>query len=164
MRRPQRSFVALAVATSFTTSCLPAYAAPGQNQAPFVGSHCELRHSAAFVKNWASVPPLIRSDLLRRVGKIAVGSEEFQETDVGSLKPLPTRKFIGGLRSGGYFFVWYWHGGRGLETHVVAYLEGLIDGFGRPATEVDLADHLGSQSPCIATDAILDGVYQPTHF
>ena len=71
---------------------------------------CTLRHGGTRVESLKGLPPAIRSALFKLAGEMADRGEFFNAGDVVE-KPAPFNRFIRGGAIGGYWFVWYEHGG-----------------------------------------------------
>ena len=133
-----------------------------------------MRHRATYFSRLEDMPEPIQADFRERVGRVAAPDEAFNPGDViYTDDPTPERRFLRGLRSGDYWFVWYEHGGFAFHRHVLAYsirINGNAYVSGEPhraqpgdRVETTLAANL-TGDPCIATDAILDGVFETEEF
>lgn len=130
---------------------------------------CRLRHHVASFSRLEDMPQSVQADFRSRVGQVALPSEPFNPGDVyyGG-DPTPSRRFLRGVQSGDYWFVWYEHGGFGNHRHVLSYVvsfngESYLSGAPHRArpnerVETSLVANL-TGDPCVATDAILDGVF-----
>ena len=108
-----------------------------------------------------------------RVGRIAGPGEAFNSSDdyvVGDM--TPDRRFLRGVQSGDYWFIWYEHGGFAFHRHVLAYairfngnssLSGSRIAPGRMKAWRRISRRI-DRHPCVATDAILDGVFASEEF
>jgi hypothetical protein len=125
---------------------------------------CRMRQEAVVFHRLEDMPESIQADFRRRIGRVAALNDAFNPGDVVYVgDPTPERRFLQGVRRGGYWFIWYEHGGIGLHRHVLTYAIG-VDGIPpdqRPA--VALVSNL-TGDPCSATDAILDGVFEAEEF
>ena len=118
------------------------------------------------------MPESIQADFRRRVGPVAAPDEPFNPGDVSyGGDTTPSRRFLRGLRSGFYWFIWYEHGGFGLHRHVLTYSI-MVNGSTyqgpdrirpTPAMETRLESNL-TGDPCRATDAVLDRVFEAAEF
>lgn len=135
---------------------------------------CRLRHRVANISRLENMPASIQADFRGRVDSIAGPNEPFNPGDVSYAgDSTPDRRFLRGVQSGDYWFIWYEHGGFGFHRHVLAYairFNGSSHLSGPPSRarpgdriETSLEVNL-TGDPCVATDAILSGVYPGTEF
>jgi hypothetical protein len=135
---------------------------------------CRLRHRVTYLPRLETMPASIQADFRSRVGSIAGPNEPFNPSDViYSGDSTPSRRFLRGVQSGDYWFIWYEHGGYGLQRHVLAYsmtVNGNAHVSGEPQragptdrVETTLVENM-TGDPCLATDAILDGVSSSDEF
>ena len=118
---------------------------------------CDLGRDVAVIPRLHDMPPLIRTDVERRVGDIAESGEPFEATDAYGAVHRPTHQFLRGIYIGRYWFVWYQHGGRGLHRHTLAYQIGTAGDRAHARAVASLMANLYGD-PCLATHAILDGI------
>jgi len=133
-----------------------------------------MRHSVTYIARLEQMPASIQADFRARVPSIAGPDEPFNPGDVFyEGDSTPSRRFLRGVQSGDYWFIWYEVGGIGAFRHILAY-EMFVNGNGRvsgppqragPSDQVNtvLVENL-TGNPCIATDAILDGVFSSEEF
>lgn len=163
---------AFAVATVFLMT--PAIASDHFSSRATDWPACRLRHRATLFSQLEQMPASIQADVRSRVGSIARPNEAFNPGDViYAGDATPERRFLRGVQSGDYWFIWYEHGGFGLHRHVLAYairINGSSVLSGEPSrprpndrVETSLEANL-TGDPCVATDAILDGVYASEEF
>jgi hypothetical protein len=135
---------------------------------------CRLRHRVTTLSRLEDMPASIQADFRQRVGQVAAPDEAFNPGDVSYVgDPTPERRFLRGVQSGDYWFIWYEHGGFAFHRHVLAYsirIDGSAYLSGEPhraqpgdRVETTLEANL-TGDPCIATDAFLSGVYPGTEF
>jgi hypothetical protein len=125
---------------------------------------CKLHHPVSEVGSLAAMPPPIVAFVRERMGadafpNISVMAERgafFNITDV-IMKPAPGRRFMRAGHSGGFWFLWYEHGGIAYIKNIAVFAQ---DGMqGRPR----LVAHIGyfREDPCALTDAVLNGQTPP---
>jgi len=145
--------------------------------APGEPSHwpaCRMRHRVRVLSRLEDLPASIQADFHNRVGRIAGPGEPFNSSDVYVMGDMtPDRRFLRGVQSGDYWFIWYEHGGFAFHRHVLAYairFNGTSSLSGEPhrarpneRVETSLQANL-TGDPCVATDAILDGVFASDEF
>ena len=135
---------------------------------------CRMRHRVTFLSRLEAMPASIQADFRRRVGHVAGPNEAFNPGDVSYLgDSTPERRFLRGVQSGDYWFIWYEHGGFAFHRHVLAYalrFNGNSYLSGRPhraqpneRVETSLEANM-TGDPCVATDSILDGVFASEEF
>jgi hypothetical protein len=146
------------LATAFLL--MPAAASAGASASD---AHCSLGQDAVAVARLHDMPPIIRADVERRVGRIAEPDELALGTDSPGPDSPPTRQFVRGFHVGRYWIIWYWHGGMGLHRHMLAYEIGVTGdrAHQRPAA-ILIANLYGD--PCVATVAFLNGVSGAAEF
>src|SRR5436190_7535255 len=97
----------LTMATLFTTGCSTAGATVPSDNPDFT---CTLSHPARNVNSLRLLPSPLRSYIKAKIGPMADRGAFFNSGDV-VIKPGPFDRFIRGGKVGGYWFVWYEHGG-----------------------------------------------------
>jgi hypothetical protein len=163
---------ALVAATAFLATQAPA--SEHFSSRPTDWSGCRMRHRVTFLSRLEDMPASIQADFRRRVSRFAGPNEAFNPGDVTyEGDSTPERRFLRGVQSGDYWFIWYEHGGFGLHRHVLAYalrFNGNSYLAGPPhraqpneSVETSFEANL-TGDPCVATDAILYGVYASDEF
>jgi hypothetical protein len=160
-----------AAAVSLVAPAAAIDASPGE---PSNWPACSMRHQVTFISRLEDMPASIQADFRGRIGDIAGPGEAFNsgdETVVGDT--TPTQRFLRGVQSGDYWFIWYEHGGFAFHRHVLAYairFNGTAALSGEPRrarpnerVETSLEANLTGDT-CVATDAILDSVFPSEEF
>ena len=110
---------------------------------------CRLHQPAAYVDSLKQVPAAILAELFKTSGAMADRGEPFNATDVVE-RPAPFARFIRGGGAGGYWFVWYEHGGIAYWHQIAIFA---LDPNGRAHV---IANQTATQQDlCAETDRLL---------
>lgn len=110
---------------------------------------CLLHQPATYIDSLKQLPAAIRAELLKTAGAMADRGEFFNAGDVVE-KPAPFNRFIRGGGAGGYWFVWYEHGGIAYWHQIAIFA---LDPNGRAHV---IANQTATQRDlCAATDGLL---------
>jgi len=162
------------LAAAAVLASAPASSSQHYSSRPTGWPACRMRHRVTPIARLEDMPASIQADFRGRVDSIAGPNEPFNPGDVSYIgDPTPERRFLRGVQSGDHWFIWYEQGGIGSLRRVLAYTM-FVNGNGRLAgppqragpsdrVETVLVENF-TGNPCIATDAILDGVFHSEEF
>ena len=114
---------------------------------------CSFSHRATSLDSLKKLPRAIQTALHDRVGEMADRGEFFNAGDVVT-RPAPFDRFIRGGEIGERWYVWHEHGGIGYWKQILLFGS---DPSGA-AHVIAEAHGTGSESLCVQTDRLLDGL------
>ncbi|HEX7693489.1 MAG TPA: hypothetical protein VF409_03305 [Sphingomonas sp.] len=119
-----------------------------------IPGECRLSQPATVAGSLKDVPD-VAAELKRQGIELADTGERFQLYDV-TVRGLPTRQFVRAYVFSDRTILWYFHGGQAAHLHVVELR--LVRNPTEAAPLLRLTGNTLTGPPCLATQAMLDGV------